>query len=242
MSINTELKGTTATSSSQGIEYREYDWGDWITGTKEQLQELGLGVGLAYPGEPGGKTKLKVRDTRSYVAEISCSDHDDGTFTARIEFPERPGRPYPDFLSAFSGVKKREHYRFDEYLGSAEALAAAGLVRIEQLPGQPGMRRMRVTIFPDGTIPSGAPTANYSEARLPGARCIERVGVQKYSVKINVPEEEQTRRLADEKAAIAAWEREVRALPRPPRLGDTTPPLLANQPVRGHLRLVWSAA
>lgn len=228
--------------SHQGVEYREYDWGDWITGTKEQLQALGLGVGLSYPGEPGGKKKLKASDPRGYAAEISCSDHEDGTFTARIEFPERPRRPYPDLLPVLSGIRKREHYRFDEYVGTAEVLAAAGLVCVEQLPGQPGMRRMRVTISPDGTIPSGAPTANHSEARLPGARRIERVGTRKYSVKINVPEEEQARRLADWNASIAAWEREVRALPRPPRLGDTTPPLLANQPVRGHLRLVWSAA
>lgn len=242
MSINTELKGATATSSSRGIEYREYDWGDWITGTKEQLQELGLGVGLAYPGESGSKKRLKVRDSRGYVAEISCSDHGNGTFTARIKFPERPGRPYPDLLPALPGIRKREHYRFDEYVGSAEALAVAGLVCIEQLPGQPGMRRGRVTIFPDGTIPSGAPTANHSEARLPGARRIERVGARNYSIQINVPKEEQNRRLADAQAAIAAWEREVRALPRPPRLGDTTPPVLANQPTRGHLRLVWSAA
>lgn len=242
MSINTELKGATDTSSSRGIEYRECDWGDWITGTKEQLQELGLGVGLAYPGDPGGKKKLKVPDPRGYVAEISCSDYEDGTFTARIEFPERPGRPYPSLLPALPGIRKREHYRFDEYVGSAEALTAAGLVSAGQLPGQPGMRKMRVTIFPDGTIPSGAPTANHRAAGLPGARCIERVGARNYSVQINVPKEEQDRRLADAQAAIAAWEHEVRAMPRPPRLGEATPPVLATQPARGHLRLVWSAA
>lgn len=242
MRANTELKGATATSSSRCIEYREYDWGDWITGTKEQLQELGLGASLTYPGEPGGKKKLKARDPRGYVAEISFSDHEDGTFTARIKFPELPGRPYPELLPALPGIRKREHYRFDEYVGSAEALAAAGFVREEQLPGQPGMRRMRVTIFPDGTIPSGAPTANHNEARLPGARRIERIGTRKYSVQINVSEEERCRRLTDWQAAIAAWEHEVRALPRPPRLGKATPPALVTQPARGHLRLVWSAA
>lgn len=229
-------------NSRQGVEYREYDWGDWITGTKEQLQELGLGVGLAYPGEPSSKQKLKVLDPRGYVAEISCSDYEEGTFTARIEFPERPKRPYPELMPALPGIGKREHHRFDEFVGSAEALIAAGLVREEQLPGQPGMRKGRVTIFPDGTIPSGAPTANHNEARLPGARCIERVGAQKYSVRINVPEEERERRLAVWDASVAAWECEVRALPRPPRLGNVMSPVLASQPVRRHLRLVWSAA
>jgi hypothetical protein len=242
MRANTELNGATAASSSRCIEYREYDWGDWIAGTKEQLQELGLGTGLTYPGEPGGKKRLKVRDPRGYIAEISCCGYEEGIFTARIDFHERPRRPYPSLLPALPGIRKCEHYRFDEYVGSAEALTAAGLVSAGQLPGQPGMRKMRVTIFPDGTIPSGAPTANHREAGLPGARCIERVGVRNYSVQINVPKEEQARRLADAQAAIAAWEHKVRSLPRPPRLGEATPPALATQPARGHLRLVWSAA
>ncbi len=241
------MEHKTELNNPPGVEYREYDWGDWITGTKEQLQAMGLGVALAYPGEQGGpKKKMTVRELRGYAAEISRNQ--EGTFTARIRFTERPERPSPDFLPVFPGVKKREHHRFDEYIGTAEALTAAGLVLTEQLPGQPGMRKMRVTIFPDGTIPSGAPTANHPEARLPGARHIERAGAREYCIRINVLEEEQARRWMTEKAAEAAWERAVRAMSRPPRLRDATAPMAddvarapVSQPARGHLRLIWSA-
>ena len=234
----------------QSVEYREYDWGDWIAGTKEQLQALGLGTGKAYPGEAGcQKRKLTVHDSRGYSAEISCNDYKNGIFAARIFFPHWPQRPYPDFLPAFLGVEKREHHRFDEYIGSAEALAVAGLVHVEQLPGQPGMRKMRVTIFPDGSVPSGASSVNHPEARLSGAKHIERAGERGYRVRINVPEEEKIRRLTTEQAAVEAWEHEIRMMPRPPRLRDTIASVLSNtaivsgnQPKSGHLRLVWSTA
>jgi len=135
------------------------------------------------------------------------------------------------------GIQKQEHCRFDAYIGDAESLAAAGFLRLDQLPGQPGMRKIRVTIFPDGTLPKGAPTANDEKKRLAGVRQIERVGIRNYSVRINLPEEEQVRRLAVERTATMAWEKKVRGLPRPPRLTDLT----VARPGRGHLRLVWSA-
>lgn len=115
-------------------------------------------------------------------------------------------------------MKKRENTWFDEYVGSADALAAAGLVRLDQLSGMPGMRKVRVAILPDGALQTGAHTANHRAARLPGARWIERASASSYRVNVVVTEDERQRRRAAEEIAKSAWLRQVRALPRPARL------------------------
>lgn len=232
-------------SDAPRLRYSQEDWGDLIRGTKEQLQALGLGVGLAYPGEPGGpKRAMTVRDPRGYKARISRGDRYDGRFCVRLEFPNWPKQPLwrsSEWKSAFPGVMRCERGWFDEYVGRAEDLAAAGLVRVNQLPGQPGMRKMRVTIFPDGTLPSGAPTVAHHQSRMPGARWIERASASSYRVCFRLPDEEVERRRAAARLAEDAWRQEVRALPRPPRLGGGLPPELPLQVTRACLRLVWSA-
>ena len=141
---------SNGTAPEAGVRYIECDWGDLIEGSKEQLQALGLGIGLAYPGEVGGpRLDLKVRDPRGYLVRISNSWHHDGRFTAYLGFPHWPERPKAAFLATVvRGVKKREFIWADEYVGCAAALAAAGLVRVDQLPGMPGMGKVSVTIYP----------------------------------------------------------------------------------------------
>ena len=53
------------------IEYSQCDLGDCISGTKEQLQGIGLGVGCAFPGEPGAKRELKTQPN-AFFATMSC--------------------------------------------------------------------------------------------------------------------------------------------------------------------------
>lgn len=214
--------GSNSTARANCIRYTECTSGDQIEGTKEQLQSLGLGVGLAFPGEVGGpRIVLKVRDPRGYPVMISKRGRNDDRYIACLTFPDWPARPDPYRWMAIGigiGLKKREYTWFDEFIGSAEALVSAGLVRSEQLPGRPGMRKVRVTILPDGSMPSGAPTANNPEAKLTGARWIERASASSYRVRIVVAEDEKGRRERAERVAYDAWLQLVRALPRPARL------------------------
>ncbi len=231
------------------VRYTECDWGDLIEGTKVQLQALGLGVGLIFPGEPGGpRRSLKVSDPRGFPARISIGCVNDSSYLVRLTFPCWPTCPGTTgaelWAQAFQGVMKHEHMRLDEYVGSAGDLAAAGLVRVDQLPGAPGMRKVRVTIFPDGTVPGGPATANHRETWLPGARRIERASASSYRVAVMVTEEERHRRKAALEVERLAWFQQIRALTRPPRLTALAMPVssAAGALSRGRLRLVWSAA
>ena len=210
-----------ATPRAAYLEYTECHWGDVIRGTKEQLQALGLGVGLAFPGEVGGpRLELRVRDHRGYPVKIAISWHDEGIFAAYLHFPHWPKDPQSNQVwAAFAdGVKRREFLWFDEYRGSAEALANAGLARIDQLPGMPGMRKVRVSILPDGSLPIGGRTAALRLRNLPGARWIEKASKSTYNVNIVVTEEERHRRKRADEIAYYAWMRQVDSLPRPARL------------------------
>ena len=212
--------GNNGTACAAYFRYAECDWGDLIEGAKEQLQALGLGIGRAFPGEVGGpRFELNVRDPRGYPVRVSNRYRDDDRYTAYLPFPNWPASPgEKQWTTTTKGVKKREHTWSDEYVGSAQALADAGLVQVDQLPGKPGMRKVRVTILPDGTLPTGAPTAKHREARSPGARWIERASASSYRVHIVVAEGEDVRRQAADGIAERAWLRQVRAMPRPARL------------------------
>ena len=213
------------TAPAPSVSYTECEWGDLIEGTKEQLQALGLAVGRAYPGEVGGpRFEMRVRDPRGYAVRISNRYHRDERYTAYLTFPNWPARPHETpRTETTSGVKKREYVTGDEYTGTAQALVDAGLVRADQLPGKPGMRKVQVTILPDGTLPSGAPTANHRGACTPGARCIKRTSASSYQVQIFVSKEEAVRRRAEDAIAQIAWKRQVQALPRPARLQPMAP-------------------
>lgn len=86
----------------QSVEYYEGDGGDVIVGTKEQLQAFGLGIGRAYPGEPGGPARgrvLRLRDPRGRDARVRWLSGD--RFISRVELGPMPaGMPRPDRLKA----------------------------------------------------------------------------------------------------------------------------------------------
>lgn len=238
------MAGTNRTNNipdAPVFEYKQQLWGDLIYGTKEQLQNIGIGAGMAFPGETNGpKRRLRVTDPRGFMAEVKAAEFvGNGLFSASISFPDRPSRP--EFVSDFaSGVEKKEYPAFDIFTGTAESLTAAGLVRYDQLPGQPGMRKVHVTILADGSLPKGAPTAVCRE-RI--AKRIHRKSKTTYSVYVDVPPEEEERRRTDYLRAIREWEDKMTASPRPAPLCPLT--IANNRPFKEeaggipeHLRVV----
>lgn len=201
--------------SDPQLKYEHTHWGELIIGTKDQIQRLGIAGGMAFPGEPGRAIKqLVVLDPRGFEAEISPAY--DQLYYARIRFPGREwSRKKPiDFAPGVRLAPDTSLY--DEYKGTAEALAAAGLVRTEHLPGAPGMRKVKVTILADGTIASGPPTtALNGKGREPGATTINRISRISYRVCVWVSTTERDRRNAAGRRERDQYEAKMNALPRP---------------------------
>lgn len=219
------MAGTNRTNNLNDapvFEYKQLPWGDLIYGTKEQLQGIGIAAGMAFPGEPNGpKRSLRATDPRGFTVKVEVSGcRGEGLFSASIPFPGREG---PEYLSDFaSGVRKEEFPWGDSFTGTAESLSAAGIVRCDQLPGQPGMRKTCVTILADGSLPQGAPTARCHEARDPGAKTIYRKSKTLYAVHVMASHHEQTCRRDEHSRADREWEARMRSLPRPSPLCCTS--------------------
>lgn len=95
------------------------------------------------------------------------------------------------------------------YQGTAEALIAAGLVRFDQLPGQPGRGKTVATYLPDGTM---LPIRNNrSSSSEPGLVTIHKASARQYRVSVCVDEAEHERRcnLLDEAREQARQKQEV---------------------------------
>ena len=215
------------TAEQAALVYRQYDWGDCLEGTKEQLQAHGLAVGRAFPGETGGaKREFNTLDPRGFPARITNLRCQPGIYTAYVTFNHQPPRPgsvseWTDCESP--GVKRRLSIWEDEYRGSPDALIAAGLVLKEQLPGQPGMRKSMVTILADGTIPPRPMPANYIDTKQPIAKRIGTVSTSKVEVCITLADDEAERRQEALRVAIDAWQEQVRAMQRPAKLQPMSP-------------------
>lgn len=72
------------------LELYESDWGDRLVGTKEQLQAAGIGVGVAFPGEPGAQPRqITVLDPRGFKARITRAfrSRGAGRYRVTIDFP-----------------------------------------------------------------------------------------------------------------------------------------------------------
>lgn len=212
LNVNSTATTPEESRAEPELEYNLQPWGDVIYGTKEQLQSIGLGAGIPFPGEAGEtRKKIKVVDPRGFTATIDRASYKaDGIFGAFIPFP---GCDHPcmeaEWKSFYFGVKKRESVWWDEFTGTADALSAAGLVQISQLPGQPGMRKVAVTIHPDGTV------ATSNKARREGDRTIKKSGKTRYTVEVKVSDEEGERRLCAYQKEHKEWEERMAALPRP---------------------------
>lgn len=149
--------------AEHGAKYRDWvfrqsfdGWAEEWKGTKTQLQAAGLGVGIAFPGEPGSTTALKCKCPLGFDFVIeSCTynrlEKAAGIFTAYSRYVPRE-RYRARFGRYVAGVAKQEwdgeNYGAgrDCYKGTAEALVAAGLVpNVGLFPGQAGGNKMRAT-------------------------------------------------------------------------------------------------
>ena len=234
------------TTSGYAFRYSQLSWGDLIYATKAEMQSLGLAVGMAFPGEPGGpKRVLNVIDPRGFKTKIELA-YNGLQYVASISFPGRESEclwrsEWRDFAP---GVRVQSGTPgFDEYIGTPEALEAAGIVRADQLPGKPGMRKVKVTIFSDGTLADGAPTTNYTRKREPGTKLIERATKDTYRVCIVVTKEEAARRRNRAEQARAKYEAQMRVLPRPKRLSPCLERLLPRPalPVDFSTKVDWAS-
>lgn len=219
-----EANRTNNLNGAQVFEYNQLPWGDLIYGTKDQLQSIGIGPGVAFPGETNGpKRFLRVTDPRGFIAKVEAADYKGkNLFVASIRFPgrESPQKHISDFAV---GVKKAEMIWGDIFTGTAESLGAAGIVRCDQLPGQPGMRKVTVAILADGSLPKGAPTANCREAKEPGSKKIHKKSKTTYKVHVIAPRHEQDRRRDKYFQSCREWEDRMQVLPRPGPLCDPSP-------------------
>ena len=205
------------TTTTPSLEYRQYEWGDRIVGTKAELQSLGIGVGIAFPGEDGAnKREMTTKDPRGYRVKVYSGGDD--RFIASLIFPNWPKEPRgigPE-VEAFPGVQRQEFYvDRDRYIGTAEALVAAGLVAADRFPGMPGMRKGCVWIYADGSLPPSQNRTEWVRSREPGARYVERVTRDRYSVIVRIAEDEAARRSDALARAKAEWRAALAAMPRP---------------------------
>jgi hypothetical protein len=206
------------------VEYRELPWGDLIYGTKEALQAIGIGFGLAFPGEVSGpKRELTTTDPRGFKCNITDGTHrSDGAYCASIKFPDREP---PEVLGGWKhfapGVQRKAQIWTDDFVGTANDLVAAGLVPEGFFPGHPGMRKTAVTILPDGSIPQGVATTNPNQRRdrcKPGVKCVTKASKNHYCVSLRINDELGELRSKAEVEARDDWVKQMDSLPRPPRL------------------------
>jgi len=90
-----------------------------------------------------------------------------------------------------SGIVCRRQFDADCFTGTAEDLVAAGLVRIDQLPGQPGNGSTTASFRGDG---SRVRKGMFAECRAAGYLRIRKVSRRLISVERGVGEEEHRRR------------------------------------------------
>lgn len=235
-------------ATSRPFEHRRWDWGETFSGTKAQLQCVGIGVGLAFPGEPGG-AKRAMTVSHSSGLRVQIERRDDQYVgwmpyrdKRRIEAFRRRSRT--EVFAA--GVRLyKAPWGWDVYTGAASALIAAGLVVEAELPGQPGRGIRSVSFWPCGEQPKrGCPTPAH---RMPGYRTVTLVGKDRYRVEIRISEEEEAKRdrqrdldrTEDARAdAVARSEYLLKeSRQRMPAPAAAAP----RQCAARHLRLVWSA-
>lgn len=204
------------TSATRPLEYNQLAWGDLIYGTKDQLRSIGITVAAPFPGEDGcSRRRLVVTDPRGFKCRIEACDYrEQGVFAVSIPMPGREP-PQPAWQNVAPGVRRQENTWTDDYVGTAEALAAAGLVTLDRLPGQPGMRKVIVTILPDGSLPPGAANARCPDAKEAGARQIKRASKTNYQVSVFVDFEERSRRYEADARLRREWEAQMRLRSRP---------------------------
>lgn len=235
MSEHNRQKEIARTPRSLAYTYHEYLWGDLISGSKNALQRLGIGVGLAFPGEKGGRKIIQTTDPRGFPCEISRSITTLSGFAydARIQ---HPGREYSclDSIEIFPGVTLEETTHYDIWRGSRESLVAGGFVLPGQFPGDPGVGKSVVRIRPNSAV-----GINYPAHR---SGVIRKVRADEFLVFTVVSEAESAVRISWERWRLAEYEARMVLLPRAPRIDLELQQKQSRAAARrrAKLRLVWS--
>lgn len=233
------------TTDGLDYSYEEYLWGDIIRGSKEVLQRMGIAVGAPFPGDPGANRKsVKTQDPRGFDCKLEVTNWGRFPYSATISHPGRDYSYTEEWRPYANGVMYRPcgYFWEDEYLGSADALTAAGLVSSEHFPGKPGMSAKQQTVYADGTTPKTHGQKNKNLARATGSMVIRKISKNRFTVSIAVPTEIAEKRRAELNAHRQAWEARMEALPRAPRIDLPLRQAMEAQAIRrrASLRLVWS--
>lgn len=197
--INNEL-------AERGHEFRNWKLrqsfdrdGEIWEGTKAQLQGAGLGQGLSFPGEPGAPEALHCSCPLGFqfrvVQPYDCAKAAAGIFTAYSSFIVKAETPTA-YVDHAPGVKREVWtpdgwLHFDKFIGSAEALVAAGLVpNLSYFPGQPGANRSQASYRLDWRTATNAPIRH--ELKI----TIRKRGRGLFDLDVPVAPEEEGRRKA----------------------------------------------
>lgn len=190
---------------------QEAHW-EVIHATKAQLQRFGIGTGLGFPGEGRTPRKIWTVDPRGYETRIERSD--DGYFNALVYYPgltsNGPNFPSPPIAGLKPSTSNGPY--FDQYIGGAAEIVAAGLARMDQLPGQSGTAKVQVCILRDGSIATSARDARRNDG---GARSITKLGKSSFRVYVRTDDVERKRRENLQHAAYVLHQRNRARLPRP---------------------------
>jgi hypothetical protein len=212
--------------------YWQFTWGDCIKGTKEQLQALGLAIGRAFPGEPGGPgngATLKTLDHHGYRVEIRRESAGMELFAANRHFPNWPERPSDNVKRPFApGVRRRMRPWWDEYFGMGPDLVAAGVLSAEHVSALAASGRKRLTVYADGTLQTG-PIGSSSRRKEPGCRRIQKTTRDTLEVQVMISYEEHETRAQADKKAERDWEAKVSRLQRPMPLTPVSDGVLAQR-------------
>lgn len=196
--INAEVAERGHRFRNWQLRYSIDDNSECWEGTKAQLQAIGLGVGLRFPGEPGAPEDLHCSCPLGFEFRIHLPTYDAAKSAASI-FVARSWyvsseRAKPQYVAHAPGVL-REVWTPDSgrssthrYSGTADALLAAGIVpAMKYFPGQPEANTVRASYRTDWS-----PASNANGQCL--AAIIQKRGKHQFSVEVPVGEQEEARR------------------------------------------------
>lgn len=206
-----------AEAEKRAMEPLTHGFGDdseYWHGTKEQLQEQGLGVDCVFPGEPGGEKLLLVDHPLGFKVEIKIDWQSQELgpghrlrYTAHSWYVTRDDhRPERKELHAPGVTRIISWWNIwnDCFVGTADALVSCGLARMDQFPGQPGRGSVQCSYQIDDTRATNSSKRNSSMT-------IRRQGKHRFSIEKSISVEEEQKRKKERKDIEDRQKEETRA-------------------------------
>ena len=111
-----------------------------------------------------------------------------------------------DFKPFSTGVEYRQERLCDVFIGTAECLIAAGLIQLQQLPGQPGNGPTSATFYADGSkVERGRHWGRVREAGKKTIRARRMGGQQVFEVWVTLSKQQIDALQAKERRAATCW-------------------------------------